>query len=116
MTISMLLGMWAWLGMRINMGRIFYGLWLVLAIVFILIRKLSCGWKFTTVNLVVCGIVNFVVFGIDKLKILPAARVREGIMMYTLNLGLVNTVIMAFLVIGFALVLFLNLRADKKKA
>ena len=116
MTISMLLGMWAWLGMRINMGWIFYGLWLVLAIVFILIKKLPCGWKFTTVNLVVCGIVNFVVFGIDKLKILPAARVREGIMMYTLNLGLVNTVIMAFLVIGFALVLFLNLRADKKKA
>ena len=116
MTISMLLGMWAWLGMRINMGWIFYGLWLVLAIVFILIKKLACGWKFTTVNLVVCGIVNFVVFGIDKLKILPAARVREGIMMYTLNLGLVNTVIMAFLIVGFALILFFGLKDSKKKA
>ena len=55
-------------------------------------------------------------FGIDKLKILPAARVREGIMMYTLNLGLVNTFIMAFLVIGFALVLFFGLKGSKKKA
>ena len=116
MTISMLLGMWAWLGMLINMGWIFYGLWLVLAIVFILIKKLPCGWKFTTVNLIACGALNFAVFGMDKLKILPAARVREGIMMYTLNLGLVNTFIMAFLVIGFALILLLGLKDSKKKA
>lgn len=116
MTISMLLGMWAWLGMRINMGWIFYGLWLVLAVVFILIKKLACGWKFTAINLMVCAVVNFAVFGIDKLKVLPAARVREGIMMYTLNLGLVNTVIVAFLVIGFALILLLGLKDSKKKA
>ena len=82
----------------------------------ILIRKLSCGWKFTCINVAVCAIVNFVVFGFDKLKILPAARIREGIMMPTLKLSAVNTVMVAFLVIGFALVLLLNLRADKKKA
>ena len=116
MTISMLLGMWAWLGMRMNMGWIFYGLWLVLAIVLICIRKLHCGWLFTAINLVVCGAVNLMVFGVDKLKILPAARVREGIMMYTLNLGLVNTVIVAFLVVGFALILFFGLKGSKKKA
>lgn len=114
MTISMLLGMWAWLGMRINMGWIFYGTWLVLFLVFIFIRKLACGWKFTCVNLAVCTAFNLVVFGMDKLMILPAARVREGIMMYTLNLDLVNIFIVAFLAIGFGLVLFLNLRADKK--
>ena len=116
MTISMLLGMWAWLAMRINMGWIFYGLWLVLAIVFILIKKLACGWKFTCINVVVCAAINLVVFGVDKLKILPAARVREGIMMYTLNLGLVNTIIMAFLVVGLALILFFGLKDSKKKA
>ena len=116
MTISMLLGMWAWLAMRINMGWIFYGLWLVLFIIFVFIRKLACGWKFTCVNMAVCAAINLVVFGVDKLKILPAARVREGIMMYTLNLGLVNTFIMAFLVIGFALVLFFGLKGSKKKA
>ena len=116
MTISMLLGMWAWLGMRINMGWIFYGTWLVLFLVFIFIRKLACGWKFTCVNLAVCTAFDLVVFGMDKLMILPAARVREGIMMYTLNLDLVNIFIVAFLAIGFGLVLFLNLRADKKQA
>ena len=116
MTISMLLGMWAWLAMRMNLGWVFYGGWVVFAIVLILIRKLACGWKFTCVNVAVCAIVNFVVFGFDKLKILPAARLREGIMMPTLKLSAVNTVMVAFLVIGFALVLFLNLRADKKKA
>ena len=116
MTISMLLGMWAWLGMRMNMGWIFYGSWLLLFVIFVFIRKLSCGWKFTTVNLVACAAINLVVFGADKLKILPAARIREGIMMYTLNLGLVNTIAVAFLAIGFALVLLLGLRADKKKA
>ena len=116
MTISMLLGMWAWLAMRINMGWIFYGLWLVLFIIFVFIRKLAFGWKFTCVNMAVCAAINLVVFGVDKLKILPAARVREGIMMYTLNLGLVNTFIMAFLVIGFALVLFFGLKGSKKKA
>ena len=116
MTISMLLGMWAWLAMRMNLGWIFYGGWIVFAIVLILIRKLSCGWKFTCINVAVCAVINFVAFGFDKLKILPAARIREGIMMPTLKLSAVNTVMVAFLVIGFALVLFLNLRADKKKA
>ena len=116
MTISMLLGMWAWLAMRMNLGWVFYGGWVVFAIVLILIRKLSCGWKFTCINVAVCAVINFVAFGFDKLKILPAARIREGIMMPTLKLSAVNTVMVAFLVIGFALVLFLNLRADKKKA
>ena len=116
LTLSMLLGMWAWLAMRMNLGWVFYGGWVVFAIVLILIRKLSCGWKFTCVNVAVCAVINFVVFGFDKLKILPAARIREGIMMPTLKLSAVNTVMVAFLVIGFALVLFLNLRADKKKA
>ena len=116
MTISMLLGMWAWLAMRMNLGWVFYGGWVVFAIILILIRKLSCGWKFTCINVAVCAVINFVVFGFDKLKILPAARIREGIMMPTLKLSAVNTVMVAFLVVGFALVLFLNLRADKKKA
>lgn len=116
MTISMLLGMWAWLAMRMNLGWVFYGGWVVFAIVLVLIRKLSCGWKFTCINVAVCAVINFVVFGFDKLKILPAARIREGIMMPTLKLSAVNTVMVAFLVVGFALVLFLNLRADKKKA
>ena len=116
MTISMLLGMWAWLAMRMNLGWVFYGGWVVFAIVLVLIRKLSCGWKFTCINVAVCAVINFVVFGFDKLKILPAARIREGIMMPTLKLSAVNAVMVAFLVIGFALVLFLNLRADKKKA
>ena len=116
MTISMLLGMWAWLAMRMNLGWVFYGGWVVFAIVLILIRKLSCGWKFTCINVAVCAVINIVVFGFDKLKILPAARIREGIMMPTLKLSAVNTVMVAFLGIGFALVLFLNLRADKKKA
>jgi len=116
MTISMLLGMWAWLGMRMNLGWIFYGAWLVLAIVLICIRKIACGWKFTTINVAVCGIINFVIFGFDKLKILPAVRIREGIGMYTLNLGIVNTILVAFLVVGFALVLFFGLKDSKKKA
>ena len=116
MTISMLLGMWAWLGMRMNMGWVFYGSWLVLLLIFTFIRKHSCGWKFTSINLAVVMAINFVVFGFDKLKILPAARIREGICMYTLNLGTVNTVMMIFLVLGFALVLFFGLRGEKKKA
>ena len=115
MTISMLLGMWAWLAMRMNLGWVFYGGWVVFAIVLVLIRKLSCGWKFTCINVAVCAVINFVVFGFDKLKILPAARIREGIMMPTLKLSAVNTVMVTFLVVGFALVLFLNLRADKEK-
>ena len=115
MTISMLLGMWAWLGMRMNLGWIFYGCWILFAVILVLIRKLACGWKFTTINVAVCAVINFVVFGMDKLKILPAARIREGIMMPTLKLGTVNTVIVAFLVIGFALVMFFGLK-DKKKA
>ena len=115
MTISMLLGKWAWLGMRMNLGWVFYGGWILFAVILILIRKFSCGWKFTCINVAVFTVLNFVIFGYDKLKILPAARLREGIMMPTLKLSAVNSVMIAFLVIGFALVLFFGLK-DKKKA
>ena len=115
MTISMLLGKWAWLGMRMNLGWVFYGGWILFAVILILIRKFSCGWKFTCINVAVFTVLNFVIFGYDKLKILPAARLREGIMMPTLKLSAVNTVMVAFLVIGFALILFFGLK-DKKKA
>ena len=76
-----------------------------------------------TVNLAIMGfssnvnmiktVTVFTAFG--KLKILPAARLREGIMMPTLKLSAVNTVMMAFLIVGFALVLFFGLK-EKKKA
>ena len=116
LTISMLLGMWAWLSMRLNLGWVLYGGWALLLLILTFIRKLSCGWKFTSINLAVCAVLNFVVFGMDKLKILPAARIREGIGMYTMNIGTVNTILLAFLVVGYALVLFFGLRGEKKKA
>lgn len=116
MTISMLLALWLWLGMRANMGLVFFALWLVLLVVFCFVRKLRFGWKFTAVNMAACTALNLAVFGTDKLSNLPAARIREGLGYTRWPLATVSAVWYGFLVIGLVLILVVGIMRDKKKA
>lgn len=116
MTIGLLLGLWLWLGMRVNLGLIFYAAWIFLTVVFCLIRKLRFGWKFTSVNVAVCAVFNLLVFGVGKLSSLPAVRIREGLGQTRWHLGTVSLIWYGFLVLGLALILVVGIMRDKKKA
>ena len=115
MTASMLMALWLWLGMRANMGLVFYGLWLGLTLLLCLAcRRWKPGWKFTAVNLALCAALNLLVFGADKLKSLPAARIREGIGQTQWPLGTVTALWLGFLALGLAGIVFLGIRQDRK--
>jgi len=117
MVAAMLSGQNVWIGMRFNLGWIFYGVWLLTLIVFGCIRRLHFGWKFTSINLAACAAVSVIVFGTRKLLTLPAAILREGVGQTHWHLGTVSTGILIFLIVGYALILVLNLRhGDSKKA
>ncbi len=115
MTVGLLLGLWLWLAMRVNLGLIFYAAWLFLFVVFCLIRKLRFGWKFTAINVAVCAVFNLVVFGVNKLSSLPAVRIREGLGRKW-HLGTVSAIWYGYLIAGLVLILVVGILRDKKKA
>lgn len=115
MVAAMLSGQNVWIGMRVNLGWIFYGVWLLTLIVFGCIRRLHFGWKFTSSNVAACAAVSLIVFGTRKLQTLPAAILREGLGQTHWHLGTVGTGILIFLIVGYALILALNLRRGGSK-
>lgn len=99
-----------WLEMRINIGYI-----IPLLIALVLISSLltgtikhdfklidRLGLKFAMVNLVLCSIIAFIVLGFDRLAVVPAAIVREGIKATGISFSIINTCIVAILLIGAA--------------
>lgn len=116
MTASMILGKWSWLNMRINMGWIFLGLWLLIAVVLYFIKKAKTGVKFTVINLVVNLVLQIVLVGTKGILITPASRIREGFMMSSnVPFGTINIAILVFTIVGLALVLFMNLRKSNEQ-
>lgn len=113
MTLGLFFGMWLWLEMRMNVGWIFYGSWILLTVVFCLIRKLRMGWKFTSINVAVCAVLNLVVFGVNKLSTTPAVRIREGLGQKW-HLGTVSTIWYTYLAVGLVLILVVGIIKDKK--
>ena len=116
MTLSMILGKNSWLNMRFNMGWIFIGLWILLAIVFYFVKKVKTGTKFTVANLAVNVVIQALLVGTKGLLITPASRLREGFMLSSnVPFSTMNMIILAFTVIGLALVIFLNLRREPEE-
>lgn len=114
MTVSVFLGLWLWLGMRMNLGWVLYGGCAFLTLVLSLFRKLRFGWKFTSINVAVFAVLNLVVMGVDKLKALPAVRIREGLGQTRWHLGTVSAVWYSFVVIGLVVIVVCGILKDKK--
>lgn len=116
MTLSILLGRWAWLNMRMNMGWIFLGLWAVLAIVLYFVKRLNVGIKFSVTNVAVNVVLQALMIGTKGLFITPASRLREGFMLSSnVTFHTMNMVILIFTIVGMALVIFMNLRKQPEK-
>jgi hypothetical protein len=117
MLISAALFRIAWLEMRVNMGLFFFVLWAFFAIVLTIggrfFRfKVSC-FRGATLNLFACGIGCFLILGKDRLLTVPAAIIREGLLMPRLAFGRVNAVIGIALLLGW---LAMGVAAFKKGA
>ena len=116
MTLSMILGKWTWLNMRINMGWIFFGMWLIVAVVFILIKKLDCNWKFTLIAVLGNLVVQCILVGISGMAITIASRIREGLMLSTfVPFGTINIIVSILGVLGFVVIVYLMIRKEKEE-
>ena len=101
-----------WLEMRMNIGYIIpivmVGAFAILAAAELRIRKkVSFGMssRFTIINILICTITSILTLGLERIKVVPAVILREGIGMTRLSFGRVNTVLVIALVIGLGAVL-----------
>lgn len=95
-----------WLEMRVNVGCILFGLWLVLALTAALLlrrRKRRLGPVFTLANLAVCLAVGVFLYGPRRMTVVPAAIIREGLHMTRIPFLFVNLVILLGLAAGLIL-------------
>lgn len=109
--ISLTLFTSEWLEMRVNIGFVFFGLWLLVFIVLSILsrKKLKLGFIFSLNNLIICFIVAFILYGLERLTIVPASIIREGLHMTSISFGVINIVITIFIVLGLG-VLFIGSR------
>ena len=97
------------LEMTINMGWVFFGFWILSALIWITgnrFFKLPIpGVRGTAMNLLVCGLGLLLLLG-ARVTTVPAALVREGLRMPRLPFPWVNASLLGFLFLG-GLILFL---------
>lgn len=109
-----------WLEMRVNIGWLIPLYTIILYIIFYIISKRSkkvviLKYKVLTIgNLIGCSIISAVILGIESIKIVPAAIIREGLMIRHVSLNTINVILVVFLIIG--LLIILMQKKDDKKA
>ncbi len=103
-----------WLAMRVNVGWLFYAGWVLTFLLALMFTSFKCGPKFSIVNIAVCIVLMLIGSG-NALTVTPAAVARMGVGLVSVPFGTVNMVMLAFIIVGFALVLLLNLSKAKKQ-
>lgn len=111
-----------WLEMRINIGYIIPMLMALVLIAGLLIGEARRGYKliggidfkFSAANLLLCSTAALLILGVQRLAIVPAAIVREGIRATGISFTVINIIITAVLLIGAA-VLALNEKQYRSK-
>lgn len=117
MTIATLCFKNEWLQMRVNTGLIFLGLFIVLSLILCVIfkKKESCfNWIFTICNLVACTVIGIVVYGFSRMKVVPAALLREGINQTNIPFSQINLMLLIITIIGLAVILVADLLKKNK--
>lgn len=107
LTIALLCFQNEWLQMRVNTGWIFFALWPLLSILFMWLtyrRKVLLNGKFTLLNLIICLLLSGFILGWPSLETIPAALVREGLHQPRIPFETINRVIIAWLILGSALI------------
>lgn len=96
-----------WLEMRVNIGTVLFGIWPLLFIIlsFIFRKKtLKNSFIFTLVNLVICFIYGFILYGVERIGIVPASIIREGLHMTSMKFSSVNIALCIVLLVGLVVI------------
>lgn len=92
-----------WLEMRVNIGFILWALWLVLFTVISLFSRkktIRIGFTFSALNLVVCSIFGLLLYGVQRLAVVPASIIREGLHITKISFFSINMGLCGFLLAG----------------
>ena len=99
---------------KMNMGWLFFGLWLGLFAIALIFRRFSCGVTFTAVSVIVSiAAVFFLCGSAAALGRKPAGIVRMGLGLRTVPFSTFNTVFTIFTIAGFIAIVLLWKRQQR---
>ena len=107
MTIAILCFKNEWLQMRVNTGYIFGGLLIVsTAVLWFVFRKRKNVFNilFTAGNLIICSLIGLVMYGAERMKVVPAALVREGIHQTRIPFSKINLILCIITAAGILII------------
>lgn len=110
--ISILAFQSEWLEMRVNIG-IFIPLVMLLCLAIgMLLKKMGknhiieFSLKTTTINVLLCVFISLGILGVERIQVVPASIVREGMKVTNISFDSVNIILLLLLVGGFVLCYF----------
>lgn len=117
MTICLYLFNWMWLQMRVNIGHIFLLLFVVIGIIlFAIAKKISNKMQFfgTIIMFILMALTNLVFLGLDKVLVISASILRNGIHQNKIPLSNMNIFLIVFYVISFGVLFITYFKSIKK--
>lgn len=107
MTIAILCFKNEWLQMRVNTGYIFGGLLILSTMVVLFVfrkREDVFNSLFTAGNLIICSVIGLLMYGGERMKVVPAALVREGIHQTRIPFSKINLILCIITVAGILII------------
>lgn len=94
-----------WIEMRINIGTVMFILWILFFIIFYKLYFIKNIFKFSIINLIIFAILSLIILKPKGLIYIPSSIIREGLHLTgILNLNVVNTVLIIFIISGILLI------------
>ena len=94
-----------WIEMRINVGTVLFILWILFFIIFYKLYFIKNIFKFSIINLIIFAILSLIILKPKGLIYIPSSIIREGLHLTgILNLNVVNTVLIIFIISGILLI------------
>lgn len=94
-----------WIEMRINIGTVLFILWILFFIIFYKLYFIKNIFKFSIINFIIFAILSLIILKPKGLIYIPSSIIREGLHLTgILNLNVVNTVLIIFIISGILLI------------
>lgn len=106
-----------WLEMRVNIGYIFFASTIILSIVFFIIykkNKLKFSLKFTLINTIATSIYGIILYDLQRIQIVPACIIREGVHQTKLPFSLINKITLTIIICGIIIIILDEFLLKKK--
>lgn len=101
-----------WLEMRVNIGVFIPIVMALCLIVGILLKKmgkehlLQLNLTATIINVLACSIISLAVLGIERIQVVPASIVREGMKVTNISFDSINIILLLLLIVGLIICFF----------